>query len=249
MRKKIVGANWKMNHFRQDALGLYNEISQAFYSNENCDLVIFPSQPFLSEVALHEGVNVGAQNFTHLADFGAFTGETSLEQLKDLGVRFVLVGHSERRYYFQENNASLTFKTKMALEKGFQVIFCCGENESERKKETHFDFVRSQIEEIIALLEEPYFDALTIAYEPVWSIGTGLTPSLTEIQDMHAFIRKMLREVNSEACAEHVRIIYGGSCNAENSKAIFALEEVDGGLIGGASMQLDSFMKILEAAC
>lgn len=210
MRKKIVGANWKMNHFRQDALGLYQDISKAFHSNENIDLVVFPSQPFISEISLLNGVNVGAQNFTHLADFGAFTGETSLEQLKDLGVRFVLVGHSERRHYFQENNATLTLKTKMALDKGFQVIFCCGENEEERKSGSHFNFVLSQIEEIITLLEEPYFDKLTIAYEPIWSIGTGLTPSLTEIQDMHAYIRKTLGKVNSLACAERVRIVYGG---------------------------------------
>jgi triosephosphate isomerase (TIM) len=247
MRKKMIGANWKMNLTCDQARSLFTEYKNNLSSPKNVDVAVFPPQAFLAMFDPCSAFQLGAQNAFGPQLHGAFTGETSLLQLQDLGITSVLIGHSERRQYFHETDEFLVQKAIAALNLGFTVFFCCGESDETRKAGDALNFVAGQLSSIIKSLNTKDLSNLVIAYEPIWAIGTGKIPSLKDIEEMHGFIRKTLT-TNFQHAAQEVRIIYGGSCNAENAKEIFSLPNVDGGLIGGASLQWSSFEKIIAGA-
>lgn len=244
-----LGANWKMNLFRNEAISLYSEIVKLGTTNNNCELIVFPSIIHLSELTAVDPKHLGSQNHAESEGFGAFTGEVSLQQIRDIGISTVLIGHSERRELFHENNEVIKTKLSHALNMGFHVVFCCGEGEIDRRNGTYLDFVSSQIKHAFSNISKEMMQNVVIAYEPIWSIGTGNTANNDQIEEMHSFIRKQINDMYSINTANQIRIIYGGSCNANNAASIFSIQDVDGGLIGGASLKLDSFAKIIEAAC
>lgn len=247
MRKPIIGANWKMNLSCDEADQLYTKVSSLSESKSTVDLVVFPPQPYLALLSKKHGVSMGAQNAYAPDMFGAFTGETSLMQLKDLHVNSVLVGHSERRFHFGEDTDFLVAKANTALSLGIQVFFCCGESDEIRSNGAAITFVENQLEPLLHQLNQAHCPLLVIAYEPIWAIGTGKVPSLEEIEEMHAAIRALCSRYFDDASANAIRIVYGGSCNATNAKSIFQLPNVDGGLVGGASLQFDSFKEIIDS--
>jgi triosephosphate isomerase len=189
---------------------------------------------------------LAAQNCHHKTS-GAFTGEISVDMLKSVGVSFVIIGHSERRMYFQETNAQLAEKTNQLLEKGMRPIFCCGESLEQREKDIHTDFVRQQLTESLFHLDTSQLQKVVIAYEPIWAIGTGKTASTEQAQEMHEIIRKHIASKYGEAAAAEISILYGGSANAANAPELFACPDVDGGLIGGASLKSRDFVSIVKS--
>jgi triosephosphate isomerase len=237
---RIVGANWKMNLTIQEAQHLYTEIQLGIPNSVACKVIIFVPQPFLSSFNASHQITVGAQNFYAPELSGPYTGETSLLQLKSMNVITALVGHSERRQYFSETNESAIEKAALALKHGFNVVFCCGEPKEIRLlgEQEVFNYLESQLHQLMTWNSEQRAN-LVLAYEPIWAIGTGKLPLLDEINSVHAFLK--------EKC--NVPVIYGGSCDAENSKDILSLPNVDGVLIGGASLNASSFLKILQDAC
>ena len=245
MRRKFIGANWKMNLSKTEAIQLFQEISMHPFNHNRLELVIFPSQAFLGLFNGSDAVSIGAQNAFGPDLFGAFTGETSLAQLKELGISSVLVGHSERRVLFHEQDEFLCAKAMAAIELGFQVIYCCGEPLAVREDGNAIKFIENQLIEFLRNLKKEHLANVVIAYEPIWAIGTGKVPALQEVQQMHSSIRGQVRSIVGAAAADSVRIIYGGSCNAENAKSIFNLPDVDGGLIGGASLDATTFKAII----
>lgn len=247
MRKKIIGANWKMNLSLHEARTLFQDIATLKEIDSSIDLVVFPPQVFTGLLHPTPHVKVGAQNAFGPAFFGAYTGETSLKQLQDLDVTAVLVGHSERRILFDENSIFLCDKALTALSMGFQVFFCCGESDEVRSNGMAISYVREQLKPLLSLLSLDTCASLVIAYEPIWAIGTGKIPTLSEIEEMHTSIRELIHEYMDEDHANLVRIVYGGSCNATNAKSIFQLPNVDGGLVGGASLKLDSIKEIIAS--
>lgn len=247
MRKPIIGANWKMNLSSDEAVELYSKVSSFSELESTIDLVVFPPQPYLAMLAKQHGVSIGAQNAYAPDMFGAFTGETSLMQLKDLHVNSVLVGHSERRLHFGEQTDFLVAKANTALSLGIQVFFCCGESDVIRSNGEAIAYVENQLRPLLHQLNEAYCPLLVIAYEPIWAIGTGKVPSLKEIEEMHAAIRALCTHYFDQENANAIRIVYGGSCNAMNAKSIFELPHVDGGLVGGASLQIESFKVIIDS--
>jgi triosephosphate isomerase len=190
-------------------------------------------------------VNIGAQNCSSKAS-GAYTGEISAEMLKSIGVKYVILGHSERREYFKESNADLAEKVNIVLKNGMTPIFCCGETLAQREKGIHIDFVNSQLTESLFHLGEEDFRKIVIAYEPIWAIGTGVTASTAQAQEMHEKIRTHLVSKYGKA-AEDTSILYGGSCKPDNAKELFACKDVDGGLIGGASLKSRDFVDIIKS--
>ena len=256
MRKKIVAGNWKMNLRLEEGLKLANDIIEFVKKNPleslngKPEVIMFTPSVHLSSVATAvgqtEGVSAGAQN-CHNQPKGAYTGEISAEMIQSAGATNVLVGHSERRSYFGETDELLAEKTKIALEYGLRPVFCCGEVLDERNEKKHFDVVRKQLETGLFWLSEKEFSKIVIAYEPVWAIGTGVTATPEQAQEMHAFIRKLIKEKYSTETAENTTILYGGSCNAKNAAELFANEDVDGGLIGGASLKADDFFAIIKS--
>ena len=247
MRKKIIGANWKMNLSLQEARTLFQGITTLKELDSTIDLVVFPPQVFTGLLQPTPTVKLGAQNAFGPELYGAFTGETSLKQLQDLNVTSVIVGHSERRMLFDEHDRFLCDKALTALSMGFQVFFCCGESDEVRIKGKAISYVREQLSPLLSVLNEEACASLVIAYEPIWAIGTGKIPTLSEIEEIHASIRELLKEYLDEDHANSIRIVYGGSCNATNAKSIFQLPNVDGGLVGGASLQLDSVKEIIAS--
>lgn len=251
MRKQIVAGNWKMNKSFEEAEDLIIAISERLqeveYDDSNKVVILCPPFPFL-EMATDEASEsvfaVGAQNVSQF-DNGAYTGEISTEMLDSLGLEYCIVGHSERRKYFNETNAVLSQKVDKLLEKEISPIYCCGETIEERNSGKHFDVVRTQIEEGLFGLNEDDILSVVIAYEPVWAIGTGLTATTQQAQEMHAFIRTLLTKKYGEQIASEISILYGGSCNPKNAAELFAQEDVDGGLIGGASLKSDDFIEII----
>ena len=214
------------------------------------EVLFFPPYIHLSQVTKIseglKGVFSGAQN-CHTEPKGAYTGEISAPMIKSTGATHVLVGHSERRAYFGEDDQMLVAKVKAALENELIPVFCCGEKLPEREKENHFEVVRAQIENGIFWLDETGFENVVIAYEPVWAIGTGVTASPEQAQEMHAFIRKLIKEKYGDDLAEKTTILYGGSCNPKNAASLFSQDDVDGGLIGGASLKADDFIEIIKS--
>ncbi len=250
MRKNIVAGNWKMNNSLQEGLALATELEKALNGKTiHCDVVIGTPFIHLAPVAAAidtKKIGVSAQNCADKAS-GAYTGEVSAAMVASTGAKYVILGHSERRAYYGETDAILKEKVLLALANGLTPIFCVGEVLDEREASRHFDVVKSQIENGLFHLPATEFAKIVIAYEPVWAIGTGKTATSDQAQEMHAFIRKTLTDKYGAAVADDTSILYGGSCNAGNAKELFANPDVDGGLIGGASLGVDKFLPIIEA--
>jgi len=251
MRKQIVAGNWKMNKNVQESTELAGEIVGKIdgLSFENTRVIITPTFVNISEVLkVTEGsaVEVAAQNM-HQAKSGAYTGEISGEMLTSLGLKTVILGHSERREYFGESDAILAEKVDAALVNELEVIFCFGEVLEDRKSDNHFNVVESQIKNGLFHLPADAWKNIVLAYEPVWAIGTGETASPEQAQEMHAFIRKIVADKYNAEVAENVSILYGGSVNPGNAKEIFSKEDVDGGLIGGAALNSDNFIALVKS--
>lgn len=247
MRKKIVAGNWKMNLNLADAKVLVNEISVKSSTIEEVDIMIFPSLVFTAEIAKNKGnLILGVQNFYPI-ESGAFTGEVSVTQVKDCGATHVLIGHSERRAIFSERNELIKQKVDAAVKHGLVIVFCCGEPLEIRENGNELAYVKNQLLESLFHLSTDVIEKCIIAYEPVWAIGTGVTASIQQAEDMHFAIRGWIKEQYSQKIADSISILYGGSCNASNAKELFACPNVDGGLIGGASLQADSFITIASS--
>jgi triosephosphate isomerase len=246
MRKKIVAGNWKMNLLPDEALELYTKIALDSASIA-CDIIVFPPALFVSSL-INENLHIpiGIQNF-YPAEKGAYTGEVSITQVRACGAKYALIGHSERRIFFQESNDFLKKKINSALMHDIQPIVCCGESLEIRDAEGHIDYVRNQLKETIGHLNAEELERCIIAYEPIWAIGTGRTASIDQAQEMHAAIRQWLKNQFGNQLGSSMSILYGGSCNATNASELFACPDVDGGLIGGASLDAASFLKIARA--
>ena len=248
MRKKIVAGNWKMNNDLAETEMFLVELKKQVFP-ENVVVIIAPPFTNLNHTfrSLREHpVMIAAQNM-HQSDDGAFTGEISARMLKSVGANTVILGHSERRAYFKEDSAILAEKVNTALENEMDVIFCIGEELEDRKKENHFQLIKTQLSEGLFHISDEAWENLVIAYDPVWAIGTGETASPEQAQEMHKFIRKTIAENYSKTIADKVSILYGGSVKPDNASEIFGQEDVDGGLIGGASLKVESFMKIVNS--
>ena len=245
-RNKIVAGNWKMNKTLSEAIELVSAISKN-PGDKSVTKIVFPPFPLISAVTNFIGATggfyTGAQNCSEHAS-GAFTGEVSAAMLKSIGCKYVLVGHSERRQYFGETNILASKKIKLALENNLKVIYCIGETLTERKENVHFDVVKKQLSESLQGLS---IENVIIAYEPVWAIGTGETATPAQAQEMHAHIRICLKTLFNAEIADSTSILYGGSCNAQNASELFACADIDGGLIGGASLKADDFCKIIRS--
>jgi triosephosphate isomerase len=246
MRKKIVAGNWKMNLLPEEALELYRKIDSDYFADA-CELLVFPPTVYVRELIGQYGkVPVGVQNF-HPEEYGAFTGEISVSQVSSCGVKYALVGHSERRMIFNESNDFLKKKINAALAHDIVPLVCCGEPMDIRDMDGHVAFVTNQLAETIGHLTVSELERCIIAYEPVWAIGTGRTASIDQAQEMHASIRQWLKNHFGEHVGAVTSILYGGSCNASNASELFACPDVDGGLIGGASLDAASFLKIARS--
>ena len=248
MRSKIVAGNWKMNNDAKETESLLNEIKKIDY-NCSARIMIAPSFVQLSQAltALEESsIEVVAQNM-HEEESGAFTGEVSAKMLKSINVDKVILGHSERRLYYNETNESLAKKVKTALKYDMEIIFCFGEEQEDRKSKKHFDVIKQQLSESLFDLPIGAWEHIILAYEPVWAIGTGETASPEQAQEMHSFIRNLISEKYDYGTASETSILYGGSIKPSNAQAIFSRPDVDGGLIGGASLKVDEFMAITMA--
>ena len=250
MRKRIVAGNWKMNLKRKEALVLVSEVLRQISKDENTEVVFAPSFLYLFKIAKmcsdFESVKVAAQNCSKEKK-GAFTGEISSEMIASSNGDYVIIGHSERREYFRETNTDLAEKVNRALANNLKVIFCCGERLNQREDESHFNWIKQQLSEGIFHLDTNDFANIVIAYEPIWAIGTGVTATSKQAQEMHSFIRSILNEKYGSKIAENTSILYGGSCNPGNAKELFIQKDIDGGLIGGASLTADDFLSIINA--
>ena len=252
MRTKIVAGNWKMNNNYEDSIKLAKDIeSKAANLNlNNTRVIVAPTFVNLKGVKDSLGnasVEVVAQNM-HQAKNGAYTGEISAEMLQRIGIETVVLGHSERRTYFNETDEALAEKINTVLENNMEAIFCFGEVLEDRKSDNHFNVVESQIKKALFHLKDTDWKSIVLAYEPVWAIGTGETASPEQAQDMHAFIRNLIASQYGDAIANNVSILYGGSVKPSNAQEIFSKPDVDGGLIGGAALNVDDFMGIVTAA-
>ncbi|MBO9728214.1 MAG: triose-phosphate isomerase [Chitinophaga sp.] len=250
MRKKIVAGNWKMNLTLAQGEQLINDILQAGLTlKEGQEVVVATPFPYLLKAKAllknYPGFYVAAQN-CHSEKSGAYTGEVSAEMLQSIGVDYVILGHSERREYFQESNAMLAKKIDQALANGLKPIFCCGEPLEVRQAETQNAYVAKQLEESLYHLTAEQLKQVVIAYEPIWAIGTGLTASAAQAQDMHAFIRSQIANKFGREAGLHISVLYGGSAKPGNAAELFSCPDVDGGLIGGASLVAADFVSIIE---
>ncbi len=252
MAGKIVAGNWKMNLNRFEAQALVAEITGMLSDEEfrPVKVILFPSFVYIGAVvqltSSDHRIAVGAQNCSDM-ESGAFTGEVSAAMLKSMGCNYVLIGHSERRTLFGEKNQLLAEKTRLALKHLLHPVFCVGEHLEERNNGQHFEVIKKQLEEGIFHLDGSSFEKCVIAYEPVWAIGTGLTASSVQAQEMHAYIRDLIRTQYGSSVSESTSILYGGSCNEQNAKELFSQRDVDGGLIGGASLKSRSFINIVKS--
>lgn len=251
MRKKIVAGNWKMNKNFQEAEDLMFEIVDQITENGagDTEIVICPPAVFLemaSDIAAENGFMIGAQNVSQHAS-GAYTGEISAPMLDSMGITHCIVGHSERRTYFGETDSVIAQKINLLIENGITPIYCCGEVLAERNEGIHFDVVKKQISEALFHLSADAISHVVIAYEPVWAIGTGVTASAAQAQEMHANIRGILKANYTSVISDEISILYGGSCNAQNATELFANPDVDGGLIGGASLKAKDFVTIINS--
>ncbi len=254
MRKKIVAGNWKMNLLDEEVINyIVNFNSRKNEIESEAEIIILPASIYLDTMISMPDwdVRIGAQNCSQFNN-GAYTGEISAAMLRDFdydseNLHYCLVGHSERRAYFKESNEVLAEKVNRLIENGLKPIFCCGEELQHRQEGKHFDLVKSQITESLFHLNEVEIKQVVIAYEPVWAIGTGETASNNQAQEMHAYIRYIIAEQFSQEIADSISILYGGSCQPNNAKELFEQPDIDGGLIGGASLEVDSFIQIINA--
>lgn len=251
MRKKIVAGNWKMNLNLEEGNTLVKEIlSKLPALNEENQVVIAPPFIHIAQAIQQTKdaayVSVAAQTCHHEKS-GAYTGEISASMLSNAGVQYVIIGHSERRAYNNEDNALLAAKTNAALANGLTVIFCCGESLEIRDQNTQNSFVEQQLKDSLFHLDEAAMSNIVIAYEPIWAIGTGRTASAEQAQEMHQHIRQVLNAKYGALVANDTSILYGGSCKASNAAELFAGADVDGGLIGGAALIADDFLGIINA--
>lgn len=252
MRKRIVAGNWKMNKTYEEAVALVSEVVNMVKDEVtgNTEVVLCP--PFVYLTTLKQyipaggRISLGAQN-CHEKASGAYTGEVAASMLQSIGVEYVILGHSERREYFGETNAQLAAKVDAALANGLKPIFCCGESLDMRENGDYIGFVKAQIAESLFHLSAEQFANIVIAYEPIWAIGTGLTASSQQAQDMHLALRQHLASQYGEEVAQNTSILYGGSANAQNAAELFSQPDVDGGLIGGASLKSRDFTTVVKA--
>lgn len=253
MRSKIVAGNWKMNLTFDEAQELVDGILDRLEEQQelDCEVIICPPFPYLEMLTDMEfeeqRFNVGAQN-CNAYDKGAYTGEVSAKMLKSIDVDYCIIGHSERRKYFAESNEVLAEKVNRLIENNISPIYCVGEVLEDRESGRHFDVVREQLEKGLFHLDGDAIYDTIIAYEPVWAIGTGKTATPEQAQEIHAFIRSLIKEHYDEAAADDIRILYGGSCNAKNATELFSQPDVDGGLIGGAALKAEDFVSICVQA-
>ena len=251
MRKQIAAGNWKMNLTYQEADSLLGEIlKENITPGANQQVIFGVPSPYLvmakSAVDEEENYDIAAQN-CHEKKSGAYTGEVSALMLQSLGVRYCIIGHSERREYFHESNKTLAEKLDACLEHRITPIFCCGEALAVREKEEQNQYVQKQLEESLFHLNRENLSRIIIAYEPIWAIGTGRTASAAQAQDMHAHIRSVLATKYGKETADSISILYGGSVKGSNAKELFSNPDVDGGLVGGASLVSSEFVQIIKA--
>ena len=250
MRQNLVAGNWKMNNNAEQTADLIGDLKSSMKGFEpNCRVMIAPTFVNLAAAAINTKgtiVEVAAQNM-HQAEKGAYTGEISVDMLKSVGIQTVILGHSERRTYFKEDDDLLKAKVTTALTNEMEVIFCFGELLAERKAGNHFKVVERQLKNVLFDLSSDQWKQIVLAYEPVWAIGTGETATAEQAQEMHAFIRKTLADSYDDTLANGISILYGGSCKPGDAKEIFSKEDVDGGLIGGASLNSKDFLAIVAA--
>ena len=250
MRKNIVAGNWKMNTTVPEGVELAKGVNEALKATKaNCDVVI--AVPATHLVAVNQVIDanllgLGAENCADHKS-GAYTGEVSAAMVASTGAKYVILGHSERRQYYHETAEILKEKTLLALENGLTPIFCIGEVLEERENGTYFDVIKAQVEDSLFNLSAEDFGKIVLAYEPVWAIGTGKTATADQAEEIHAFIRNLIAEKYGNEVAENTSILYGGSCKSSNAKELFAKPNVDGGLIGGAALAVDTFMGIVTA--
>ena len=248
MRKNIVAGNWKMNKNLQEGVALAAELKEKVI-NPNCDVII--GTPFIhlatvAELVKGSPIAVAAENCADHAS-GAYTGEVSAEMVASTGATYCIIGHSERRTYYGETYEILREKVQLALANNLRPIFCIGEVKEEREANRQNEVVKAQLEGSVFNLSAEDFGKLVIAYEPVWAIGTGLTATPEQAQEIHAYIRSLIAEKYGKEVADNTSILYGGSCNAKNAAGLFANPDIDGGLIGGASLKADDFCAIINA--
>ena len=250
MRKNIVAGNWKMNKTLQEGIALAKDLNEALAQKTvNCDVVICTPFIHLASVAAEidqTKLGLGAENCADKKS-GAYTGEVSAAMVASTGAKYVILGHSERRQYYGETSEILKDKVALVLENNLTPIFCIGEVLAEREAGKHFEVVNTQLKEALFGLSAEDFSKIVIAYEPVWAIGTGKTASSDQAQEIHAVIRQTIAEKYGKEVAESTSILYGGSCKASNAQELFAKPDVDGGLIGGAALNVEDFMGIIIA--
>jgi triosephosphate isomerase len=248
MRQKIVAGNWKMNKNAEETEDLLNDLIDKLPQDIEAQIIVAPTFINLASAVDHlefTNIAVAAQNM-HQNENGAYTGEISADMLKSIGVNIVILGHSERRAYFQETDTILAQKVTTALKHDMTVIFCFGEELKDRQNNQHFNVVENQLRDGLFHLENSDWEKIVLAYEPVWAIGTGETASPEQAQEMHEFIRETIRKRFGSNVAEEVSILYGGSVKPENAKEIFSKPDVDGGLIGGAALKASDFAAIVN---
>ena len=249
MRKNIVAGNWKMNTTVPEGVKLASEVNAALEGiTPKCDVVIGVPFTHLTAVkaVIGEKLGLSAENCADKVK-GAYTGEVSAAMVASTGATYVILGHSERRQYYGETAATLKDKVALALENNLKPIFCIGEVLEQRENGTYFDVIKAQIEDSLSELSAEDFGKIVLAYEPVWAIGTGKTATADQAQEIHAFIRGLIAEKYGKQVAEDTTILYGGSCKPSNAKELFEKPDVDGGLIGGAALDAESFMGIVTA--
>ncbi len=248
MRTKMVAGNWKMNKNLQEGVALATELKEVV-KNPNCEVVI--GTPFIhlatvAELLKDSPIHVAAENCAD-KEKGAFTGEVSAEMVASTGATYCILGHSERRAYYHEDYAILAEKVKLALAHGLKPIFCIGEVKEEREAGKQNEVVKAQLEGSVFNLTAEEWAKVTLAYEPVWAIGTGLTATPEQAQEIHAYIRSLVAEKYGQQVADDTTILYGGSCNEKNAAELFSCPDIDGGLIGGAALVAEKFLAIIAA--
>jgi triosephosphate isomerase len=250
MRSKIAAGNWKMNKTFPEAEDLVNEIGD-FMAEQNPDVTVILCPPYIylemaTDVGQETGFFTGAQDISE-HEQGAYTGDISAPMVRSVGADFCIIGHSERRKYHHETDPQLLAKVRNALKHDLRPIFCCGELSGEREQGRQLDVVRDQLTGTVFQLSAEEFRQVIIAYEPVWAIGTGVNATPEQAQEMHAFIRSLIATRYGDEVASNIHILYGGSCNSKNARDLFTNPDVDGGLIGGASLDAGEFIRIIQS--
>ena len=251
MRTRIAAGNWKMNTSLDEGIALAKTIDDFLKTFQLENKRVILGTPFTHLVSIvnivdFKKISVAAQNCAKW-EKGAYTGEVSAEMIRSTGAHYAIIGHSERRQYFNESNEDLKQKVDLCLKNMLKPIFCVGERLEERENNSHFEVVKKQISESLFHLDEENIKRIVLAYEPVWAIGTGKTATPEQAQEMHAYIRSLLAEKYGTVVAAEISILYGGSCNASNAATLFSQPDIDGGLIGGASLKANDFIEIIKA--